>query len=241
MQKLAAIDLGNTFAKVACFVDGALVSVSERLDDQAVVAAIARFAPSAVMLGSVGSRGAAIRALLQPLTQVYELDYRTPTPLTNAYLTPQTLGVDRIAAASMMAHESPDQDHLIVDLGTCVTFDVVGKGGRYLGGAIAPGLQMRLRAMHQQTARLPLVSPEGENPLIGASTEQCLRSGAVFGIVFEIAGWHTRLKADGLTNVNLVLTGGDSAFFEPKIKAPFFARPKLVLEGLHCILSTYVL
>lgn len=159
--------------------------------------------------------------------------------ITNKYQTPQTLGKDRIAAVMGAKCLYPHQNSLVIDAGTCITYDWLEKGTVYLGGNIAPGLRMRLRAMHDGTSALPLAPLEWQTDLIGKSTLSALQNGALWGAVLEMQGvidWSTTHWKE----INVILTGGDSIFFANHLKRKIFALPDLVLIGLNEILNYHV-
>ena len=167
--------------------------------------------------------------------RVIYLDHHTPLPIRNLYSTPDTLGKDRIAAVVAAHHQFVDQDVLTIDAGTCVTYDFVDAQGVYHGGNIAPGLDMRLRAMHDQTARLPLVERGDSDRLVGQSTTEAMQNGAVIGILLEIDGYIRRLRRDN-AGIVTVMTGGDASYLSERLKTEIFVRPNLVLIGLNEIL-----
>ena len=157
------------------------------------------------------------------------------TPLVIGYRTPQTLGTDRIAAAVGAWEAAPDRNLLVIDAGTAMTVDFVDKNGTFRGGNIAPGIKMRLKALHDYTGRLPLVSKDGELPDIGHDTETAIRNGAIKGICHEIDGYieeYCRKYGDVL----VFLTGGDENSLKNHIKNRIFADRFLVAKGLNRIL-----
>ncbi len=160
----------------------------------------------------------------------------TPTPLTIAYDTPHTLGSDRVAAALGAWAQKPGRPLLIVDAGSCITFDRVTADGTYLGGNIAPGLQARLRAIGDYFPRLPHVEAEGEAPEVGHDTPTAIRAGAVTGMRHEIEGYicHHQAAEPGLC---VFLTGGDANHFAIAEKSNIFADPLLVPRGLNYALT----
>jgi type III pantothenate kinase len=158
-----------------------------------------------------------------------------PLPIKILYATPQTLGVDRIAGSCGALQLFPGKNTLVIDAGTCITYDFTDSSKQYYGGSISPGLKMRFQAVHTFTARLPLVSP-AENPeLIGNSTETSIQSGIVNGTVAEIDGIIDRYRQK-YPDLQVILCGGDGPFFENKLKASIFASPDLVLIGLNSVL-----
>ncbi len=165
-----------------------------------------------------------------------ELSHETPLPIQIVYSTRETLGHDRIAAACGAHALYPERNCLVVDAGTCITTDLVLHTGIYLGGNIAPGLYMRLRAMHEQTARLPLVDPGWPSSIFGDSTLHAMQNGACLGMVMEIEGLLNRAR-DAYGDVSIVITGGDCPFLAGKLESQIFVEPELVTHGLFQILS----
>lgn len=163
------------------------------------------------------------------------LSHTLPLPIDIVYATPQTLGVDRIAASCGAVQLFPGKNTLVIDAGTCITYDFTDSSRQYYGGSISPGLKMRFQAVHTFTARLPLVNP-AENPeLIGSTTETSIQSGIVNGTLAEIDGIIGRYK-EKYADLQVILCGGDGPFFENKLKASIFASPDLVLIGLNRVL-----
>ena len=125
---------------------------------------------------------------------------------------------------------------LIIDAGTCITYEVIDAQGNYWGGNIAPGMQMRLHALHEHTARLPLVSAEGPVPGMGYDTETAIRSGVLRGMKYEIEGYIKSMRAK-YPKLLVFLTGGDKINFDSKIKNIIFADKYIVPRGLNKILD----
>ncbi len=165
---------------------------------------------------------------------VIYLDSQTSIPIVNAYHTPATLGPDRLAAAIGAHAKCPDTDILVIDMGTAITYDYVSRDGTYLGGNIAPGIDMRFKALHDYTAKLPLVSKDGELSYIGTTTETAIRAGVILGVKYEIEGYIREFMSKS-GNVSVFLTGGSALHFEDSIKRCIFADEFLVHEGLYAI------
>src|SRR6478736_4137656 len=163
------------------------------------------------------------------------LNHLLPLPIHIKYKTPETLGVDRIAAVCGAVDVFPNKNSLVIDAGTAITYDFVDNHRNYKGGAISPGIKMRFESLHTFTERLPLVAKEGELQLIGNSTETCIRSGVLNGVIAEMEGTINNYK-QLYPDLGVVLCGGDSFFFENKLKPTIFAAPDLVLSGLNRIL-----
>lgn len=166
-----------------------------------------------------------------------EFNHNTPIPIKNQYQTPETLGLDRLACAVGSYSMFPNNNILCIDAGTCIKFDFISSEAVYYGGAISPGLQMRLHALHNFTARLPLINYCGEKiELIGNSTKNSILSGVVNGIIAEINGIIEMYQNEHI-DLKVILTGGDTNYFEKKIKNMIFAQPNLVAIGLNKILN----
>lgn len=177
-----------------------------------------------------------IRFLSQNFQLFIELDQHTPLPIENLYKTPETLGKDRIAAAVGANELFPGQNVLIIDAGTAITYDVVSEKNEFLGGNISPGLQMRFKALNQFTGKLPLINYSDEFQLIGRNTEDAIRAGVQNGILYEIERTIETFNRN-YENLQIVMTGGDSIFFDKKLNYSIFVHFNLTLIGLNRILE----
>jgi type III pantothenate kinase len=237
------LDIGNTAVKYGCFEDDVLLETAHGCTAEEVVAAVQRLQPHHAIVASVAAPTQEWAALLRPQITgtVLEFDVAaTPLPLQNAYATPHTLGADRLAAAVGAAWRRPGQDTLVVDAGTAIKCDLVECGHTFRGGSIAPGLQLRFRALHAFTGRLPLVELPTDLgapvPLTGDDTLRSIQSGVLNGAAAEVNGLIDRYR-EQFPELGVVLAGGDAAFFQPRLKGLIFAIPELVLIGLHRILA----
>ncbi|MCU0418377.1 MAG: type III pantothenate kinase [Cyclobacteriaceae bacterium] len=234
-----AIDWGNTRIKMGWFRQGMLIRKETAASVAEAVAHTLQHTATHVIISSVNEEA---EALLQEISVPGEKLVLSPAlslPITLDYETPQTLGVDRLAAACGAIHLFPHTPCLIVDAGTCITYDYVDDQHVFRGGSIAPGLAMRLKAMHTFTARLPLVEIAGTAPLLGKSTQAAMQSGALRGMTAEINGMIEQHR-NQTANLHVLLTGGDAQLFENQVKPPIFAAPDLVLLGLNRILTHHV-
>lgn len=234
------IDEGNTSIKTAIFTPEAEEPVSteraDRLDRAYLDGLYSRHDITACIYSSVTHAAPEAVAFLQERTPVFELfTPATALPVAIDYQTPQTLGRDRIAAVVGARHRAPESDLLVVDAGTCITYDLLTADGHYRGGNIAPGVKMRLKAMHNYTQRLPFVEKSGDTPLLGYDTETAMRAGAVRGICYEIEGYLSALRQK-YPQLLFFLTGGDAFLLADKLKTAIFVDESLVLKGLNRIL-----
>jgi type III pantothenate kinase len=236
MQTTFCFDFGNTRLKCAVFQGKQFME--ERVLDNAEAATVQvlidEFRPGFSILSSVINHPPELEALLKKHTAFHKLDHNSKLPVTTPVGKPETIGADRLAIVSAAVDLFPGQHNLAIGLGTCITYNFVNKAHEFLGGSISPGLHMRFRAMHEQTALLPLVTAEHNFPLIGYDTKTNLLSGVILGMAKEIDGI---IDAYSLkyNNFNVLLTGGDMGFFVPHLKNKIFADPYLIYKGLYAI------
>lgn len=218
-----AIDIGNTAVKWATFDGDTLTGHGIGLPQ----------APATGDRALVCASGEVPEAL----AELPRLGADTPLPIRLDYRTPQTLGADRVAAACGAWALHPGEDCLVVDAGTCITVDFVGADGVYRGGAILPGLQMNLQALHTFTARLPLVSIDGvqKAPVSGRSTEECIVAGTLGATMLALAGY-VALYRQRCPQLHVLLTGGDAQRLTDAGATGWELQPQLTLIGLNKIL-----
>jgi type III pantothenate kinase len=229
------VDYGNTSAKVGIF-DGH--NLNEKYTFQKAEELrefLENYSAVSFIISSVTKDHGEVSAWATQAKRKLILNPQLPLPVKIKYATPSTLGVDRIAGVCGAHHTFPKTNTLVIDAGTCITYDFLDRDGNFLGGGISPGLMMRFHAVHNFTARLPLVPLIEDPPLIGDSTESCIQSGIINGLIEELNGIISLYKQefDGLA---VILSGGDARFFENKLKGSIFAVPELVLSGLNSIL-----
>lgn len=192
---------------------------------------------SKVILSSVKPKDdELVRFLSENFEYFLELDNQTELPIGNLYETPETLGKDRLAAAVGANELFPDRNLLIIDAGTAITFDLVSEKNQFIGGNISPGLEMRFKALNQFTGKLPLVSYSNEFQPIGTNTADAIRAGVQNGILFEIAQTIDLFNRN-YQNLQIIMTGGDSIFFDKKLNYSIFVHFNLTLIGLNRILE----
>lgn len=233
------IDQGNTAIKIGLFDGDQLVTTLRftQLDERQIDQLLESYPVEAAILSTVGDTSKLPLDYLQKVCPRFvRLSAQTPVPLVNQYGTPATLGVDRLASCVGANYLLPDTNLLVVDMGTCITLDVVTADGRFLGGNISPGMAMRFKALHQYTSALPLVAAEDDVPLIGKNTHDAILSGVVQAITYELEGYCKNLSLK-YPNLSLYLTGGDAFFFEKRLKSGIFVNPNLLLVGLNRILQ----
>ena len=231
------IDIGNSFAKVALFEQDKLVKtiLREQVSFDLIRDCIKHNSPDAVILSSVKKEDILLYEFLYDTFPVfYHLTHKLPVPLKIDYRTPKTLGMDRLAAAIGASIEKPGMNLLIIDIGTAITIDFVGSDGVYRGGNISPGPNLRFQSLYRCTKKLPLVDKQGEIPSLGHDTLTAIRSGVINGIVRELDSYIDEYKKNA--KVFTFLTGGNTFYFESKLKNAIFADENLVLKGLNEII-----
>jgi len=178
-----------------------------------------------------------LRQALQDKFETFiELQSNTPLPIENCYDSKETLGKDRIAAVVGAFDIDPNTNVLVIDAGTAITYDIITAEGKYLGGNISPGLEMRYKALSQFTGKLPKVEKAEFNKLYGKTTEQAIRAGVQNGFVYEVDSTINSFK-EFYNNLKVIITGGDAEFFDKKLKNSFFVHFNLTSIGLNRILQ----
>ncbi len=235
------IDIGNTRVKTALFNDTGVQKLV--ITDNLTTDLLADFFREhsnirSAIVASVRKEDPEVTRFLSARTRFIRLDETTPLPFINKYATPDTLGHDRIAAAAGASAMFPGQNALVIDAGSCITFDFINAAGEYLGGSIHPGINMRFSAMHTFTGKLPLISfsPYKQPALVGTDTETSILSGAQNGVLQEVDGIIHEYKRT-FKNLKVVVSGGDYKYFDKYLKNNIFASPNIVLEGLNRILD----
>lgn len=232
------IDQGNSSVKIAVFDGDTLVcaEVYNELSSSVIEDLYGRYDIRYSIFSTVAAHNKlVINELIQRSKVFIELTHDTPVPLQNKYLTPHTLGKDRLAAVVGAMSIHPGTDILVVDAGSAITFDFADRHGCYWGGNISPGVDMRLRALHQFTDRLPFVEMQEESRLLGNDTQSAILSGVLVGVRFEIDGYINQLKNE-YPQLSTFLTGGNTFYFANRLKNAIFAEKNLVLIGLNRIL-----
>ena len=233
------LDFGNTNRKFALFENGRMIYLENHPDvNLSLVRQFVADHPGIrrCILSSVIRHPVSIENFLRKKFFFIDLNTRIPVPVKIRYLTPETLGNDRIACAVAAHLLYPRSPVLVVNAGTCITYDYVTAKGEYLGGAISPGLQMRFAALHTFTGQLPLVTlSKSPVPLTGRDSVSSIRSGVVNGIVSEIEGAVLRYREEN-PRMKVILSGGDMDYFAGKLNFRNFAIPEIVIRGLYQIL-----
>jgi type III pantothenate kinase len=233
------IDVGNTRVKTALF-EGVKIQNHKVFLKEDIVSQLKKISKKHKIMYAIISSVASISDknlnVIEKLFPLVELSHKLKLPFKNKYKTPSTLGVDRIALIGAAIQSYGNSSVLVIDAGSCITFDYVNDLKEYYGGAISPGVEMRYKALNTFTANLPLLKSGYPENLIGNSTENSIHSGIINGVLSEIEGVIEKYKAID-ENLTVVLTGGDTNFLAKRLKNGIFANPNFLLEGLNYILN----
>lgn len=240
------IDIGNTRSKIGLFTQEGLqtlyisetILLQEKLkeilstfpsDKDIVIAYISTAKETEIENWDLGKEHA---------IKIIKIDASYPFPLHNHYATPLTLGTDRIVGIIAASKQAQTKYVLVIDTGTAITYDFADTNGNYWGGAISLGLRMRFRALHEFTARLPLISDIKHVPLVGNSTQNSLLSGVVNGTIAEIRATIMEYQREYGADMSIFLTGGDASFLAEKMQGiPFILDETLILKGVFALIS----
>ena len=232
------IDVGNTITKVMSAINNSINSIgsypTDNTEELGKILKNTYF--NRAIISSVSTNNFVLKTIIKKHTKdIIILDNNTPLPITNNYKTPKTLGTDRIAVAIGATILHPDTPLLIIDSGTAITYDFVNNN-IYYGGSISPGIELRYKALHFFTKKLPHLEPTQIDYVIGQNTQESIHSGVYNGIVYEINGIISAYKIK-YPKIKCVITGGYAEIFVKKIKNTIFAEPYLMAIGLNRILN----
>ncbi|HFS66644.1 MAG TPA: type III pantothenate kinase [Flavobacteriia bacterium] len=232
------IDIGNTRAKLAVFKDNKLLdkkNAKHKNVFKKTQTILKKHKITNAIISSVSKLDKELLLFLEENTNFILLNNQTKIPFNNKYQTPATLGVDRMALIAAAVNEFPNKNVLVIDAGTCITYDFVNSKKEYFGGFISPGIQMRYNAMHHFTKKLPLLKPK-INIGDGESTASAIHNGVLKGVTYEMEGIINEYHAKN-NNLTIVLTGGDKKILSNLLKSSIFANPNFLLLGLNHILN----
>jgi type III pantothenate kinase len=233
---ILTIDIGNTNIKVAVFKQVNLIEkfVFQKKELKKNFKNILKKYPNCAnsVLSSVGKLDENDFLWIKSHLNLLEINHASAFPFKNLYGSPKTLGVDRMVLAAGAVLLYPNQNILIIDAGTCVTYDFVTSNNEYLGGAISPGLRLRYESLHNFTAKLPLLTKKYPENFIGNNTDEAIHSGVVNGLCNEIEGFVSQYSVKN-EQFTIILTGGDANFLANRLKSIIFADENFLLKGLQ--------
>ena len=236
MSTTLCFDFGNTRLKFAVFQNSGLAEVvmMEKDDPGIMNAVLKKYKPEKTILSSVIHHNPEIEKLLASGSKFHKLHHLSILPFTTPVGKPETIGADRLALAAAAVYFFPKRHNLVIGMGSCITYNFINKDHEFLGGGISPGMEMRMKALNQFTAKLPVVKPDGNVPLVGYDTVTNILSGVVIGMAHEMDGFIHDYK-QRYSNFNVHLTGGDLVYLAPHLKNQIFADPELIFKGLYAI------
>jgi type III pantothenate kinase len=236
MSATICFDFGNTRLKAAIFQYSKLAEVVVIENDilSTIESFLRKFNPQKTILSSVINHNPEIETLLASTTKFHKLNHLSNLPFTTPVGKPETIGADRLALSAAAVYFFPKQHNLVIGMGSCITYNFINADHEFLGGGISPGMEMRMKALNQFTAKLPIVKPDGNVPLVGYDTVSNILSGVVLGMANEIDGFINSYK-ERYGNFNVHLTGGDLVYLAPHLKNQIFADPELIFKGLYAI------
>ena len=230
------VDVGNSRIKAAVFEGAMLLEIfvfTKKEVKKNIKNILKKFRKvSNLVISSVGDVEKESFLVFEKELNVSFISNKDFFPFQNKYSTPLTLGIDRMVLAAGAVLQFPNRNRLVIDAGTCVTYDFINDKNDYLGGAITPGLRLRYESLHSYTAKLPLLALENPKNMIGDSTSDSIHSGVVNGLVYEIDGFISEYSKR-YSNFIIILTGGDTDFLAKRLKNTIFANSNFLLESLN--------
>jgi type III pantothenate kinase len=236
MSITLCLDFGNTRKKVAIFHGAEMKEAVVIADDasETIQSLLQQYQPAKSILSSVINHNPQVEDILASSTKFHKLSHLTKVAFTTPVGKPETIGADRLALSAAAVHFYPTSHNLVIGMGSCVTYNFINKYHEFMGGAISPGLEMRLKALNYYTAKLPLVKADSNVPLIGYDTNTNILTGVVLGLAKEIDGFIDAYR-QRFRNFNVLLTGGDIVYLASHLKNKIFADPDLLFKGLYAI------
>ena len=229
-------DFGNTRLKCAVFNQASITEIIllENDSDETFENLVKKYQPQKTILSSVIEHNANVEKILSAASRFHKLSHQTKLPFTSPVGKPETIGADRLALAAAAVYFHPQKNNLVIGMGSCITYNFINKYNQFLGGSISPGMEMRFTSLHTLTAKLPLIKVDWNFPLIGYDTKTNILSGVLLGMAKEIDGI-IEAYSEKFGNFNVLLTGGDAAYFARHLKSKIFADPDLIFKGLYAI------
>ena len=233
---LLAIDIGNTRIKAAVFEQNTRLETFtfpiEEIQKKVDFIVKANQKITDLVVSSVRNTENSVFSTIGSHIKIYFINNESHFPFENRYETPDSLGIDRMVLAAGAVLRFPKQNRLVIDAGTCITYDFVDEENNYLGGAISPGIRLRYESLHNYTAKLPLLSVSIPDKTIGSSTQGSIHSGVVNGLTNEIDGF-IEFYQERFANIIIILSGGDAEFLAKRLKNTIFANSNFLLESLN--------
>ena len=236
MSTTLCLDLGNTRLKWAVFSNEELrhtgILQGDGVED--LQECLRAYKPVKSILSSVVDHSVKLEELLTEHTRFHKLNHLSRLPITIPVGKPETIGADRLALVVAAAHYFPQNNNLVIGLGSAVTYNYINRFHQFIGGSISPGMEMRFKSLEVFTAKLPLVKPHWNFPLLGYDTKTNIQSGVIFGMAKEIDGVIEAYE-ERYNNLHVLMTGGDAHYFLPFLRKKITEDPDLIFKGLFVI------
>jgi type III pantothenate kinase len=238
------VDIGNSATKIAIFDQDNIILSDKTVDyyDNDFQKLKEKYQIENLIISSVKKDIGLDEEFLKSNFNYIKFNYSVLTPIDNQYESPKTLGLDRLAAVIGANKIYPNKKVLVIDAGTCITYDVISEKAVYYGGSISPGINMRFEAMHHFTSKLPLVNFDSDyKGAYGKNTNEAMLSGVINGLIHELEGF-MKQELNQNKGTRIILCGGHAAFFDSRFKNSIFAHlilyePNLVLIGLNTVVN----
>jgi type III pantothenate kinase len=236
MQTTICFDFGNTRLKFAVFSDGELKAVHVLKNDQneTIRECIGKYRPDKTILSSVIGHNPELENILSEETRYHKLNHHSRIPISTPVGKPETIGADRLALVVAANHFYPEFNNLVIGLGSAITYNYINRFRQFVGGSISPGMEMRFKSLQLFTAKLPLIEPHWNFPLLGYDTKTNIQSGVILGMAKEIDGV-VEAYEERYEKLNILITGGDAHYFTAFLKHEMIADPDLIFKGLYVI------
>ena len=236
MAITVCFDFGNTRKKAALFNNSKIKEIVLLQDDtvDTIRSLIEKYRPKRSILSSVINHNPDIENFLAEKTKFHKLNHLTKLSFTTPVGKPETIGADRLALSAGAVRFYSKKNNLVIGLGTCITYNFINKFHEFIGGAISPGMEMRLKSLNHYTAKLPLIEADSNTALIGYDTRTNILTGVIMGMAKEIDGFIDEYKKK-FGNLNFILTGGDIIYLTPHLRNKIKIDPDLIFKGLYAI------
>ena len=236
MLTTICFDFGNTRLKFAVFTDDELKAVHVLKNDQneTIRECIEKYRPDKTILSSVIEHNPELENILAEETRYHKLNHHSRVPISTPVGKPETIGADRLALVVAANHFYPEFNNLVIGLGSAITYNYINRFRQFVGGSISPGMEMRFKSLELFTAKLPLIEPHWNFPLLGYDTKTNIQSGVIIGMAKEIDGVVEAYK-ERYEKLNVLITGGDAHYFTPLLKKKITTDPDLIFRGLYVI------
>ena len=235
-MRILCLDFGNTRLKGALMVNDRAESYYHALDSYLDTwkPIIEESKPERIILSSVVHTDTLLEDYFRTVASFHTLSIHSKLNFTIEVNQPETIGADRLAMVAGAVKQFPNRPILVIGMGTCITYSMIEKNHCFTGGAISPGVDMRFLAMHQQTAKLPLVEFNADINQVGKDTTANLQSGVLYGVLGELEYMISALEQQ-YQGIEVILTGGNAPYFAERLKRRIFADPDLIYKGLNAI------